>query len=390
MNRSLRVGFVTLYRVLIGSLLILLLGGCSKFNVQKPILDGAFFTEGDSALNPPTDKLSENCFADVTVDACMFLKNPVAQEKGAVALRDLEAVRKFGVKIRGLTPTGFLENARVQVFALHAPRFTLENLSELKGPQAGGHRSLEQFSAYYWTNRLFDYLEARIGSERLPSFRLKVYVDDVFTGYSSANQSVHLDFKEGRLPKALSGEVVIHLAAQAIAHGLSEGKLFAKDLTQHNTCALDPKGCCTTGDGCAQALGNGFGEYVAAMMFPDSARIGESVANSVKGQELCSMVRDLTMLSARTKDQVYSACQPAGRAVVMGAWYASVWWKLRAQIEAQEPGAGADVDKLFFDHAKAWTSLSTFTSAKAEALRLAGMYNGGKFAAAFAAAFAVF
>jgi hypothetical protein len=86
----------------------------------------------------------------------------------------------------------------------------------------------------------------------------------------------------------------------------------------------------------------------------------------------------------KTKTEVYNAC--GGRAVLLGAWYASLWWKLRTQLEAGEAGAGQDVDILFFDHAKAFTSTSTFAEAKAEALRLAGSYKSGKYLSAFTAA----
>jgi hypothetical protein len=139
--------------------------------------------------------------------------------------------------------------------------------------------------------------------------------------------------------------------------------------------------------GCAQALGSGFGDYVAAMMFPEAARAGESIAQSNEGQKICSIARDLVSLSMRTRAQVFNACAPKGRAALMGAWYASIWWKLRAQAEAQEAGAGADIDKIFFDHAKSLTSTSDFGSAKAAAQTAAQNYKSGLYSASVVAAF---
>lgn len=365
--------------------LTVFLSGCTKFTSLKQPADPSFFMNGEDSLTPSTDKLAAPCFGQSAFDACLYLKNPVAQEKGAVPHEQAESKRRFGVKIRGLVPTGFLENSRVQIYALNSPRFTLQSRVDLK--TEGKPEAAAQFSAYYWSNRMFDYLGARVGQERLPLRGLKIYADDAFTGYSAVNGSVHLEKKDNQIAKAFSGEIVVHLTAQAVAHAISGGRLFAKDSTQHNFCALDPKGCCATEMGCAQALGNGFGEYTAAMMFPDSARTGETLSGAIEGQKICSIPRDLNSLSARTKTQVFNACDPKGRAVLLGAWYASIWWKLRAQLEAQETGAGADVDKIFFDHAKSFTGQSTFSEAKAAAMSVVLNYKAGKYSAAFTAAF---
>ncbi len=370
-------------------LFIFSLVACSKFDAQKVTdpLDGSFFIKGEGSLNPSSDKISSDCAADAQFDACLFLKNPVAQEKGPVAAADLNSVRRFGVKMRGLNRTGYLENSWFQVYALTTPRFSLAVRSALKAPAADGKSDLEQISAYYWGNRALEYFQSRVGSERIPLRGVKIYPDDAFTGYSSANNSIHLEKKSNQIAKALSGEVVVYLLGQALVDGLSGKKLFTKDLTQHNYCNLDPKGCCTTEMGCAQALGNSFGEYMAAMAFPDTARVGESIGGAIEGQKICGLARSLSLLSVKTKTEVFSACPPSGRAVLMGAWYASLWWKLRTQLEAGEAGTSADIDKLFFDHAKAFDSTSTFAEAKAEALRLAASYKGGKFLTAFTTAF---
>lgn len=361
---------------------------CTKLESSKPVnpVDAAFFTVGEGARIPSTDVVSLLCFDKSEFDACIYLKNPVAQENAPLSANAYNEKRKFGVKVRGLSPTGYLENPRIAVYSLNSERFTLAHRGQLKSGSFPSGTFLEQFSAYYWSNRVFEHLEARLGAERVNAPQIKIYADDGFSGYVSSQNSVHLERKQGQIAKALNGEVVIHLVAQAIANSLSQRELFKKDLTQHNTCALDPKGCCTTNLGCAQALGNSFGEYVAAIMFPDSAKIGESLANNLTGQKICDVARSLDTLSAKTRAEIFSACAPQGRAVLMGAWYASQWWKLRAQAEAQETGASQDIDKLFFDHAKVFKSTSTFADAKAEALRLATDYKGGKFLAAFTTA----
>ncbi len=178
-----------------------------------------------------------------------------------------------------------------------------------------------------------------MGQERVPLKGLRIFPDDAFTGYSQVYNSIHLALNDGEIPKAFSGEVVIHLTAQALADALSDKRLFAKNTTQHNYCVLDPKGCCRTDLGCAQALGSGFGDYVAGIMFPESARSGETLSGLLEGQKICSMARDLNDLSRRTRGQVFGACDPRGRVSLLGPGNASLWWKLRSEAEAQENGA---------------------------------------------------
>lgn len=367
-------------------LVFLLLSGCSKLAATKSNVDPAFFTAGDSSLNPATDKLLADCFSNAESDACIFQKNPVAQEKGTVAFSDLDSKRHFGVKIRGLAGTGSLENDRVRVFALNSARFNLSERAALKS-SAGGDLAL-QFSSYYWSNRLFDYLAGRVGAAQIPLKGLKIYPDDVFSGYSAVNKSIHLAKKEGEIPKAFSGEIVIHLTAQALADTLSGGRLYQKDISQHNYCAQDPKGCCKTEFGCAQALGSGFGDYASAMMFPENARLGETLAASPEGQKICSVPRDLLALAGRSKTQVFSACEVKGRAALMGSWYASIWWKLRLDTEAREAGAGKDIDFLFFEHYRSLDSKSTFAEAKVSAAAAAAAYKNGLYVTSVTATFA--
>ncbi|NJL23862.1 MAG: hypothetical protein HC902_00860 [Calothrix sp. SM1_5_4] len=87
---------------------------------------------------------------------------------------------------------------------------------------------------------------------------------------------------------------------------------------------------------------------MAAMMFPQSPKLGETVANAVDGQRICGMNRDLALLTLRGKAEIFGACAKAsGHANLMGAWYASLWWRARIQAEAREVGAGADIDASF-------------------------------------------
>jgi len=366
---------------------------CKPLQAPKSELNlpSSYFEAGGADLIPSSDKLSNDCLASKDFDACIYLKNPVAQQNEAVELEALNSVRRFGIKIRSLTPTGFLTNAKFQILTLNSARLSLKKTGVLKSEFTSGESYLEQVSAYYWANRALEYLNGRVGDARLPLTPLKIYVDDAFTGYASTKNAIHLQKEPSTTPKALSGEAVVHLLGEALAQDLSNRALFPGAAAQHKSCALSPRGCCVAETGCAQALGSGFGDYVAAMLFPQTPRLGETIAGSSAGQSLCTMARDLPNLANRTRTEVYAACsQSPGYATLMGAWYASQWWKFRQQTEASQPGSSADIDKMFFDHARKWTASSTFTDAKASALAVADEFKNGQYSTLIRTAFAGF
>jgi hypothetical protein len=375
-------------------LMFIVLSGCSKFGTSGgPELNQGYFASGGGELQPSSDKLSEDCLTNPEFDACVFLKNPVSQTQSQTAAdqTQLNSLRKFGIKLRGLSRTGFLENAFVQIQTLGSPRVPLYQTGKFKEAIADGRTSAEQVMTYYWANRAIEYLSARIGVEFLPVRNLKIYVDDVFTGYSSSNNSIHLQKQAGTIPKAFSADVVLQLLGQAVAHELSgKSALNLSNTAKHNFCLLSPKGCCAADVGCANALTGSAGDYLTGIMFPTRPSIGESVAGLVGGQKLCDLDRNLATLSTKTKTQIYAACtKTPGHTVLMGAWYASLWWKVRGEAEVQTPGSGAaDVDKLFFEHAKSWTAASTFVDAKSKTLELASTYQSGKYLSLFNSVFA--
>lgn len=341
-------------------------------------LDQSLFSRGDSSLIPATDKMAQDCAARAEFDACIFLKNPVAQVGGAVLEQDLTGRQHFGVKIRDLGSNGFLENNRVQILTLNTPRFSLINTQSFKHPYSPTASYTEQIMAYYWVSRVFSYLESRVGPDRLPLTKLKIYVDDVFTGFSARGFSISLEKASGKIPKALSADVMIQLTGQALASSLSDNKVFdSQNLAQHKNCGYSNKGCCSTAAGCANALTSAFGDYLSGIMFPNQPLVGETIAGVTYGQLICGEARNLETLRSRTQNAIYSACN--GHVALEGAWYASLWWNLRKQAELAHTGDSQDIDALFFDHARAWTASFTFVDAKAEALSLAATFKAGKY-----------
>jgi hypothetical protein len=195
--------------------------------------------------------------------------------------------------------------------------------------------------------------------------------------------------KNGEIPRALSGEAVIQLLGQLAAYHLSGNKSFDLHVSaQHNFCSLNPKGCCANENGCVNALNSAFGDYMAAMIFPESPALGETAGQSVEGMKICGLDRDLRRLSAQSKSDIFNACAEKGNVTLVGAWYASLWWKARTRAEELEVGGAREVDVLFFEHARTWTAATTFNEARDGALALAGASQNGKWSALLQSVFA--
>jgi len=324
-------------------------------------LDQDLQSSGGDERIPSTDKLAASCLTDDRFDSCLYLKNPVAQEQQSVS--DLRSAQKFGVKIRGLGESGALENSYVQVATTKSPRVSAFQRNQLKAEFDPNTTFLQQIQAYYWANRLTEYLRSRVGSQNLPATRIRIYIDDAFTGVVAKTHSVHLQNEE-----ALSGDVVVQLYAQAWLSQLTSNRIFQNDTVHHSGCKNQARGCCKSDMGCAQALANAFGDYFAAVMFEDKPILGESLSDSPQGQSLCSRRRDLRELNKSSRGQMYNSCATTnGHAVLLGSWYASLWWKIRTQ--AQSP---KEIDRTFVEHAKTWTSVTTFEQAKQSAESLGG------------------
>jgi len=348
---------------------------------HKLNLPQTFFTPGQGGPIPSTDQLSNSCQSSPDFDVCLFRKNPVAQEGRAISVENLENFRRFGVKIRGLPNGVHLENLWIRVFALSGSRASLLDVRRFKAPLSDQQSYGEQLSAYYWANRLLEYLQNQVGAERTPLRGLNVYPDDAFTGYVAKTKSIHLEKTPGRLPKALQADVVTHLVGQALADALTDQKLFPASPAQHNDCLQKPHGCCASSLGCSNALASAFGDYVVGVLFPDSARLGETLSGQRQGQSLCGFTRDLSNMASTSAATAFSACSAKGDVTLMGLWYAGQWWAMRKAALAADPKSAPEIDSLFFEHAKAWRADSTFQDAKVAAQQVAKNFKNGKYSA---------
>lgn len=320
-------------------------------------------------LVPSTDKLDANCLNSSEFDTCLFQKSPTAQTQQTYSSSDLESlgsVRHFGVKLTGLNHSGRLENPHLEIKTRSGIPVEVDQPSHLKPSDLSGPH-LGQLMAYYWLNRAVEFYQAQVDGFAAQSRRIKVIVDDEVAGYNPSTNTIHLAVGAGRLPMAFDASVMIHFLGQANVYWATEGRIndFRQDQS-HRSCEGDPRGCCTSIQGCSRALSYGSADYLAATMFPDSPELAETWSRNRNGQSLCGISRSLEAVRLLSLSQMYRACESSaleGKAQLMGLIYASIWWEVRREVKKNNPGEVPYIDQLHMEHLKALNGASDFTTA---------------------------
>jgi hypothetical protein len=355
--------------------------GCTKFqsgDTSSAYLNSLMGT-GSPDLTPSSDQMSSSCVTDSKFDSCIVFKNPVVQKQGTLTTNEITA--QFGVRLRNLLPARGLQNSTISIDTIKTRR--LDPFAYSLKPQWNENSSdVEQLTTYYWLDRFSSYLKPRLGSLAITGKNIRVIVDDAFNGWSRKYNSISLKRKSGEFPAALQGELAIYLLAQAEVDFATNGQMeITSTDVLHNTCALDPHGCCKTQIGCSKALQSAAGDYFAAVLFPDRPRVGETLSQNLQGQSVCGLKRDLALLSQTTAMQAYQACQNQNRAgdvYLEGAFYASIWWEIRGLAAGQWSDGAEIVDRLFHKHLEQWVASDTFATAKAKAQSISQSFEGGR------------
>jgi hypothetical protein len=333
------------------------------------VTDFRFVNSASKDLVPSTDQVDSACMTSAAYDACIYMKNPVAQTKAAIASdSDYVTRQTFGVKITDTDQTGFLQNSNYQVLPLRGTRLQLL-LPGRKTVFSSANSNVEQVMAYYWLTRAWAHLTAQMGSLPSDGKALQVYVGAPRSGWSAKDKSIYLADTNH---VDLSAEVLTSLWGEANLYFASAGK--STDLTgdsNHVACSNDMFGCCTTLSGCSRAIQSGVGDYFALVAFQDFPQVGEMIANATSGQVLCGNARNVTTFANLTAQTVYASCAgQAGWTPSLGFLYASIWWQVRSR--ASEASA---VDRLFLRHMQGIVGTDTFASVKTKILNLAPSFG---------------
>jgi hypothetical protein len=368
---------------------------CGQFSVSSDLASQTliFNSSGGAELKPETDRLDSNCLVKSEYDACLFVKNPVAQRQqafsGAIQSADIDAIQIYGVKLTSLSSSGLLENHTIRIESASSPAATpsparASNLKTAAGSDSTGR--ISQTMAYYWMTRAMEYIEARTGVWPAKGKAIRVITDDTIAGWSPRSNSIHLKAPDSGLPMAWSGELAVHFLGLASLHHATGGAIAEHSSLTHRDCGLRAGGCCSSPDGCSRAIASGVGDYFALMIFPDQPTLGETWANRAEGLGFCNLTRKMSDARTRTAQEAHAACNSmggAGEVSTMGTIYASIWWEARASASTLSMSGASDIDTLFMRHLAELRGTDTFSSALGKILEIEQSLYKGRYKSLF-------
>ena len=358
-------------------ILILAFQNCSEFKVVDGMQKNSSF-EGNTLKEmnpiPASDKIDDSCMSNNEFDACLFLKNPVAQANSNFTsplnfATDLSAVQTFGVKLRG-TIDGKLESSNVVIEMSKGTPLDVSTASIKLNATGDSDLNVAQVNAYYWSNRVINFMKAWTGElpKDVDTTQIKIVVDDTITGYSPDRDTIHLRVTPEGNVMAYNGGVIVHFMGHALADIATGG--VVNDLSsddKHKSCGGNKYGCCVTRVGCSKAIVSGIGDALVAMMFPEKPYIGETWNNEASAPRICSIERSPANRNLDTT-AAFESCVETGDIHLMGALYAAIWRDLRIAAREVSVKALRDIDTLFVKHIAELTADDTFLTVRRKIL----------------------
>lgn len=296
-----------------------------------------------------------DCMNDPNYNACVFWKNPVAQQNAPFqqrinAVTDLSDLQVHAVNILGTDESGLLRNPTIDVSTTEGIRIQDVGLN-FKRPYAGNVQQARwavQVMVYHWMQSFITYMKTETGVFHAEG--KNVQVDAVSANYNNAfYRTINNDVRLGNLQGTyfgLDAEIAIHELGHA-NHVHASGYRFTTNQTV--ACPGGAGTCCASGNrrGCHRALAEGVADYMYGLIFPDSTAGGETISNSLDGGPTrCRVIRDFGIHDNLTVDTLNCANINS-----LGMIYASIWSVVKQQAEVVNPGVGTrEVDTLFSEH----------------------------------------
>lgn len=307
-----------------------------------------------------------DCRKDAGFDACIFRKNPVAQNKGPISGgvqygKDLSAVQVFGVKIQGMTNPNRLANNHISVNVsrgtLAAPENGKWNFSYQSDTST---KKVGQVMAYYWLNEQIQFMTARSGAFYASNRNMPVDAHDpsvVNNAYFGGGSIVMGTWNRGTNQEmALSAEVYLHEMGHANLY-------FAMNSSMGNL------GNCSSAQGCLGAIHEGMADIHSALMFPEDPTMAQSLTNTTAGWA----DRNLNLTLNKSMSQFFS--ESGGEVHGMGSGYAAILWAIYLDAQMNK----ADYMKLFTMHLARIRANSDFREAKTILMNISDTQFQGKY-----------
>ena len=140
-----------------------------------------------------------------TAEACIFFKSPYYQKN---IMEKLENTPMAPVRIERLDESGLLKNKTFEVVATH-PVQKIEGVWTMTNEED----ALAQFSAYFYAQNFFDFVESRLPKN--PLVGLKIVINSTSSGWEPTTNSVFLGKTVSGTNLALDGSLITHFVAQA-------------------------------------------------------------------------------------------------------------------------------------------------------------------------------
>ena len=323
--------------------------------------------------------LVQNCTADSEYNACIFWKNPVAQQGQAFTTAinrnsDLKNVQIHAVNIEGYDDSGVLKNSSFFVRALTASG-QLQSVSTESGQFKFSFRGdalhrVGQVMAFYWLTLQEKYMSVVTGAFFAAKKGISVisYVPDLENAYWDSDlQEVVLGSSTVGNEFALGAEVYLHEMGHAnVAYATNYKINESVGSFSSISCGGGQAVCCANANGCSWAINEGQADYHAGILFSASTTFLETFVNNTSGLSECGLSRSLDANKNLTAQAAYNACNVnvRGEVHVTGRVYASVWWEVRKLAEKNSPEVGADeIDVLFTNHLVTLEARDTFVTA---------------------------
>lgn len=306
---------------------------------------------GSSALA----SIATSCFDNPSMDACIFLKSPSTMAgvgASSLSAEALPALQTYGFQIPASFDPYHLEGDVVFESSVPASGF----LGSFKVPHSPENQPLlGHLMTYVWLGEAKHFL-SHAGVNYLGGRGLRVVVEATQTGFASSNKTIYLKRDPASLPAAYDASLAVHLFGEANIFFATNGAAY--NLSQENKhidCGvaggqLLRNNCCSSKRGCSKALTAGLSDHLVNLTFPQNVGVGDTFSASGRGLEICGLARNPEGLRTVTAEQAYRACSASARVgeiYAMGAFYSSIWWRVRDQVQATQPARLEDFNRFF-------------------------------------------
>ncbi len=320
--------------------------------------------------------INSSCMTSSSFDACVFYKNPVAQQNKIFTPQlsstlDLSSIQTYGVKIDALGLT--LDSDNISVCGDRDGKYSrfVKNQSwKISYVNSRTNFELEQIMAYYWLNQQINTMKRWTGDFYAANRRIQVFAYHPTESDGTILDNAYWESTYNRIVMGRSENM------PAVTYGLA-AEVYAHEMGHANMYYASPQAgvgadYCADKNGCIGAIHEGQADYHAALMFGPGP-IGESIINDLGGlsSSTCSIGRTISQNSGLTADSVFklpSVCKYSdgtsptpGEIHDVGALYASIWWEVR-QNAAKAGKSMREVDQLFMEHLAVMQSADTFVT----------------------------